>query len=185
MAETAQEKVARIRAELAAKRAGGAPPPAAAPAAPPPAAPAAPAAPPPAAPAASAYAHIPGMTEAVWSVLSADTKSAVLAQNPAPVVAPPPAAPAAVCVPQVTLYEQQTAPINPPDMLQGTEPPVPGAVAAPVEAPKKGRGKAAVVTAAAPASETPASDATQERIATALETIAALLEIVASGQQLS
>jgi hypothetical protein len=119
------------------------------------------------------------MTAAVWDVLSPDTKAAVLAQNPAPVTAPAPAAPVP-CVPQVTLYEQQTAPINPPDCLQGAEPPVAAAApaAAPAEAPKKTRSKAAVIVAepAAPA----ASDGTSERIATALETIAALLEVLAT-----
>ena len=180
MAETSAEKVTRIRAELAAKRAGVAVPAAPAPAAP---APSAPTTPPvaaaPAAPAPSAYAHIPGMTAAVWDVLSPDTKAAVLAQNPAPVTAPAPAAPVP-CVPQVTLYEQQTAPINPPDCLQGTEPPVvTAAPAAPpvAEAPKKTRGKAAVIVAEPPAYPL---DGTSERIATALETIAALLEVLAT-----
>jgi hypothetical protein len=119
------------------------------------------------------------MTAAVWDVLSPDTKAAVLAQNPAPVPAPAPAAPMP-CVPQVTLYEQQTAPINPPDCLQGTEPPVvTAAPAAPpvAEAPKKTRGKAAVIVAEPPAYPL---DGTSERIATALETIAALLEVLAT-----
>jgi hypothetical protein len=121
------------------------------------------------------------MTAAVWDVLSPDTKAAVLAQNPAPVPAPAPAAPVP-CVPQVTLYEQQTAPINPPDCLQGTEPPVvTAAPAAPpaAEAPKKTRGKAAAP--AAPPAAPAASDGTSERIATALETIAALLEVLTSA----
>jgi hypothetical protein len=121
------------------------------------------------------------MTAAVWDVLSPDTKAAVLAQKPAPVAAPAPAAPAQ-CVPQVTLYEQQTAPINPPDCLQGTEPPVVAAAAptaAPAEAPKKTRGKA-TAEPAAPAAPA-ASDATSERIAVALENIAALLEVLASA----
>jgi hypothetical protein len=119
------------------------------------------------------------MTAAVWDVLSPDTKAAVLAQNPAPVTAPSPAAPVQ-CVPQVTLYEQQTAPINPPDCLQGTEPPVVAAApaAAPAEAPKKTRSKAAVIVAEPPAYPL---DGTSERIATALETIAALLEVLTSA----
>jgi hypothetical protein len=111
------------------------------------------------------------MTAAVWDVLSPDTKAAVLAQKPAPVR----------CVPQVTLYEQQTAPINPPDCLQGTEPPVVAAAAptaAPAEAPKKTRGKAAVIVAEPPAYPL---DGTSERIAVALENIAALLEVLASA----
>ena len=165
MAETAAETVARIRAELAAKRAGAPVAPAPAPSAPP----TPPVAAAPAAPAPSAYAHIPGMTAAVWDVLSPDTKAAVLAQNPAPVP----------CVPQVTLYEQQTAPINPPDCLQGAEPPVAAAAPPAAETPKKTRSKAAAEPAASAAPA--ASDATSERIATALETIAALLEVLVSN----
>jgi hypothetical protein len=115
------------------------------------------------------------MSAVVWNALNDATRSLVLKEHPAP-AAPVP------CVPQVTLYEQQTAPINPPDCLQGTEPPVvTAAPAAPpaAEAPKKTRSKAAAEPAApaAPA----ASDATSERIAVALETIAALLEVLASA----
>jgi len=180
MAETSAEKVARIRAELAAKRAGAAVPaaqvqtvqmPTSLPPNPALAQLLAAAAP---APAASEYAHIPGMSAVVWNALNDATRSLVLKEHPAP-AAPVP------CVPQVTLYEQQTAPINPPDCLQGTEPPVvTAAPAAPpaAEAPKKTRGKAAVIVAEPPAYPL---DGTSERIATALETIAALLEVLTSA----
>jgi hypothetical protein len=167
MAETAAEKVARIRAELAAKRAGATA--VAASTAPAPAAAAA--APPAAAPAPEIYAHIPGMTAVVWAVLDEATKALVLKQQP------PPAAPAAPAAPEPPLYSRQTAPINPPDMLGGVEPPVPAEPAAAAEAPAKGTRRKTVQEP--PAAPAPA-DATQERIATALETIAALLEVLAT-----
>jgi hypothetical protein len=112
------------------------------------------------------------MTAVVWNVLDAATKELVLKQQPppAPVAAPAPAAP------EPPLYTQQTAPINSPDTLGGVEPPVPTEAPAAVEAPAKAPRRKTVQEPAA----APASDATQERIATALETIAALLEVLAT-----
>jgi hypothetical protein len=74
------------------------------------------------------------------------------------------------------MFSRQTAPINPPDMLGGTAPPVPGEPppAAPAIETKRGRGRPAAVAATAPATDV------QERIAAALETIAALLEVLAT-----
>ncbi len=173
--ESAQEKVARIKAELEAKRNT--------PKAPPPAAPAvvvaAPvvAAPLPAVVAAPvAVAAIPpmpaiaGMTQVVWDLMGESTRTAILAAaGPAPAVAPAPAAP--------PMYEQQTAPINPPDMLGGTVAPVPAETPpAPLPTPEPAKRTRTAKPAAEPVA---ADNATTERIAVALETIAGLLEVIA------
>lgn len=204
--ETPAERVARVRAEIAAKRNGAAAP-AAAPAqiqtSPIPAVAqasvAAPATPPAApAPVALQMPNVPGMTEAVWNLLGEDTKKQILASLPAaaPATPPPAAVPAAPAQPAPT-FKQQTAPINPPDMLTGgtipAPPPAPAVAETLAEAPKRGRGRPRNTPSAAENMQAAAVGARGlesgdlakvvellERIASQNDTIGGLLEIIAT-----
>lgn len=165
--ETAAEKVARIRAELELKRNGTAP----AAAAPPPAV----AAPAPPAATVEPMPAIAGLTQQVWDLMTPATRAAVIAAVPAPAApAAAPAAPAAA----PSLYDQQTAPINPPDMLGGTSAPAPAAAPDPLPTPEPAKrtrkAKAEPEVAAA------AADPVAERIAAALEEIVTWLEFIAT-----
>ena len=170
--ETAAEKVARIRAELELKRNGTAP----AAAAPPPAEPVAatppPAAPPPVAAVVEPMPAIAGLTQQVWDLMTPATRAAVLAAVPAPAAAP-------AAAPAPTLFDQQTAPINPPDMLGGTSAPAPAAAPEPLPTPEpaKRTRKAKAEPEAAP---TAPADPIAERIAAALEEIVTWLEFIAT-----
>jgi hypothetical protein len=120
---------------------------------------------------------MPGMTQALWDGFDRATQLAIhneysKSAQP-PVAAPPAAAPAPGQVPPAgqPLFAQQTAPINPPDMLGGAAPPLPPP--APATEPRKRGRPARAATAPAP---TAPELAPEPRVAVALERIAEALE---------
>jgi hypothetical protein len=130
---------------------------------------------------------MPGMTQALWDGFDRATQLAIhneFSKTSPPPVPPPVAAPAPIPPPvpgQVPpagqpLFSQQTAPINPPDMLGGAVPPAPPPAppAPPPTAEPRKRGRPARA-ATAPAPTAPEL-APEPRVAVALERIAEALE---------